>query len=97
MLPLLLPSHYMLLYFLLLNPKPRPGSIPKPSLRVCHPPPPAHSFLLASWSLKRDTLREMVTCVVTETICRTRSFTIPFLAIDPPSLPPTTLLQPASR
>ena len=58
------------LYVLFLNPKPHPSSIPTPSVWVCHPHP---LLLLASWrplswSLKRDTILEMATCVATETI-----------------------------
>ena len=51
-------------------------------------------FLLACWrsqscSLKRDSRLEMATCVVTEAICKRRSFNTPFLAMNPPSLPLT--------
>ena len=49
------------------------------------------SWRSLSWSLKRDTLCEMATYLVTETICRRRSLTILFLAIDPPSLSPRKL------
>ena len=48
-------------------------------------------WLRLSWSLKCDTLLEMATCVVTETIWSRRSFTTPFRPTDPPSLDPTTL------
>lgn len=44
-----------------------------------------------SWSLKRDGLLDISTWVVTEAICNRRSFTAPFLAVDPQSLPLMTL------
>ena len=40
------------------------------------------------WSLKRDTLLKMATCVVTETIWNRPSLTTRFLAVGPPFLPP---------
>ena len=62
LLSLRLPSHYMLLYLLLLNLNLHPGSLPTPSAWVCHPPSPPRIVLASwrslSWSLKRDTLRD---------------------------------------
>ena len=62
----------MLLYLLRLNPNPRQGSISTPSEWVYHLFPPRFllaSWLILSWSLKRDALREIATYVVAETIC----------------------------
>ena len=89
LLTLLLPSHYVLLLSALetygaskLHPRHRYGPVT--------PSPPAPCFLAVS--LKRDTLRIVATCVANETIFWSRrSFTTPFLAMDPPSPPPTTL------
>ena len=75
------------IYGLFLNRKPHPSSIPTPPVGACHPPPPLlllDSCRPLSWSLNLDTLLEMASCVVTETIWSRRSFTIPPLPIDPP-------------
>ena len=76
--------------FYSLNPKLHPSSISTPSVWVCHPLPLLllSSWRSLTWSLKRDTLLEIMTRVVTYAICSRRYFTALFLAIDPP--PPTT-------
>ena len=81
-----------------------PITLPSKFLNRFHPPSPCHGCVsitlspltLASWqssscSLKRDTLREREICAHTKTIGNRRSFIAPFIGIDPPSLPPTTL------
>ena len=81
-------------YFLFLNPRPHPSSIPTPLVWVCHPhPPSAPSCFLAVPKLELEARHplEMASCVVTETTWSRCSFTTPFRAIDHPSLPPTTL------
>ena len=80
---------------LFLNPKPHPSSISTPSVWVCHPPLLLLLVLwraLRNWSLKRGISKwRPVYLVVNETIWSRRFFITPFLPVDPPSLPPTTL------
>ena len=81
-------------YFLFLNPRPHPSSIPTPLVWVCHPhPPSAPSCFLAVPKLELEARHplEMASCVVTETTWSRCSFTTPFFVIGPPSLPHMTL------
>lgn len=91
-----LPSHYMPIYrlLLILSRVQSPSPSPTPSLRVFHPPlPPTPRLVLASrrsleWNFKRDTLCEVETCVVPVTFCSRGSYPTPFLATDPSPPPP---------
>lgn len=88
-------AHFTAIYLLFLNPGSCSGSTL--TCRGCGSVPASPPRLLfASWrslcgTLDRDTLREMGTCVATETSCDRRSFSILFLAADLPSPPPLTL------
>ena len=92
-LPLLLPSHYVFVLSSLINPKPYPKLHPHAIGMGLSSSLP---LLLASWQslswiLKRDTLFEMASCVVTGTSWSRRSFSTSFFTVDPPSLPPITI------
>ena len=90
---------YVFLLSSLKNPKRYPSSIPTPSVWVRHgsviPSPPARSCFLAVPKLEleaRHPPQNGDLRVVTETTWSRRSFTTPCLVMDPPSLPPTTLV-----
>lgn len=78
-------------YNILSSLKPHLSSIPTPMVRVRKPPVPCPllvSWWSLSWSLTRDTLLEMTTCVATYVICSRRSFNTLLLTIEPlPTLP----------
>ena len=81
------------LCYIIIKSKPAP-KLPPHAIDVDLSPPcpfPCPFLAIPKLEFRARHLLEMATCVVTETILSRRYFATPFLPIDPPYFPPTTI------